>query len=135
MIQDFKKFYTMEPMKYYQPQDYENPKAKAMIENAGNQYICTKKNDGEWGRFIVDEGGKVTIQSRTISKVTGEYGNKTELLPHLVEQLKLLPPQTVFLGEICCDDVSKCWSNFEMFARKSNCKTKRQEPQVGGKGI
>lgn len=107
MIQDFKKFYTMEPMKYYQPQDYENPKAKAMIENAGNQYICTKKNDGEWGRFIVDEGGKVTIQSRTISKVTGEYGNKTELLPHLVEQLKLLPPQTVFLGEICYDDVSK----------------------------
>ena len=29
MIQDFKKFYTMEPMKYYQPQDYESPKAKA----------------------------------------------------------------------------------------------------------
>lgn len=103
----FDRFYSMEPMKYYQPLDYNSKKAQDMIENADFACIATRKNDGEWGRAIIGTDGSVKIQSRTISKVSGTYGDKTELLPQLVEELKLLPPQSVVLGEICFADVSK----------------------------
>ena len=100
------KFYIQAPQKYYQPLDYSNPKAQAMLENEGEAYMATQKNDGEWCRLIVDGENNVTLQSRTISKVTGAYGDKTELVPHIVaEAAKNLPANTVLLGELCFDDI------------------------------
>ena len=107
-MNDFNKFYTMSPMRYYDCQgNYNSPKAQAMINNSDSNYIATHKSDGEWGRLIVGEDGLVTIQSRSISKVTGEYGDKTGQLPQIVAEAKtLFPPQTVLLGEICFDDIT-----------------------------
>lgn len=100
-------FYTsMAPMKYYQPLDYKNRKAQDMIENKGNAYIAEEKHDGEWSR-IIKCGNKVIIQSRNISKVTGTYGDKTALVPHIVEEILTLPHDTVLLGELCFIDPSK----------------------------
>lgn len=100
------KFYTQEPQKYYQPADYSNPKAQAMLENEGDAYVATQKNDGEWCRLIIDGNGFVTLQSRAVSKVTGTYGDKTQLVPHIVEEAaNNLPPNTVLLGELCFDDI------------------------------
>ena len=103
--EDFRKFYRLGVMKYYDcGGKYECDKAQQMIQNCGEKYIATWKNDGEFGRCLVDENHNVTFQSRNISKVTGEYGDKTASLPHLVEEAAKLPAQTVLLGELCFDD-------------------------------
>jgi ATP-dependent DNA ligase len=45
--------------------------------------------------------GQILIRSRSISKKTGAYGDKTAHLPHLVEEMELWPDNTVILGEVC----------------------------------
>ena len=103
----FEYYSNMTPMKYYQPTSYDSPNAKAMIENTNNNNIAMWKFDGEWCR-IIKYNGKVIAQSRTISKVTGEYGNKTELIPHIIDEVvKHLPDGTVLIGELCWTDITK----------------------------
>lgn len=104
----YNKYKNMEPQKYYDNQDPASPnliqKKKDMIENKNNLYIATEKRDGEWGMFIKGENGQILIRSRSISKVTGEYGDKTALLPHLVEEMQDWPNGSVVLAEICWDE-------------------------------
>lgn len=101
------KFYTMEPMKYYDAgANFKGEKAQNMVQNKNNGFIALQKFDGEWARIIKDEG-RVVIQSRNISKVTGEYGNKTELVPQIVQDAMDLPDGTVLLGELCWSDITK----------------------------
>lgn len=100
-------FEMMEPMKYY-----DNPEPKTsgliqkrqnMIDNKDDLYIATEKHDGDWGMFIHYSKGSNLIRSRSISKVTGKYGNMTEKLPHLVEEMDKWPDNCVVLAEICWD--------------------------------
>lgn len=42
-MDNFNKFYTMAPMKYYQPDNYKNEKAQRMLSNYNNSYIATQK--------------------------------------------------------------------------------------------
>ena len=100
------KFKTIKPMRYFDcGGSYNSAKAQEMIFNHNNDFIATEKRDGEWCRAIIDEVGNVLLQSRTISKVTGEYGDKTLHVPHIVEDLRKLPHGTVLLGELCFRDV------------------------------
>lgn len=108
MMPGFEYWEMLEPMKYFDKQPdglSENLKKKydAMISNENNEYIATCKYDGEWTMFIKWEG-QYLIRSRSISKVTGKYGDKTAHLPHLVEEMKLWPDNTVILGEVCWGD-------------------------------
>lgn len=108
MISDFNKFYTMTPMRYYDcGGDFNKAKAQSMLSNEKEEYIATRKNDGEWCRLIIDANGEIKAQSRSISKVTGEYGDKTALIPHIVEEFACFPKETVLLGELCFNDVTK----------------------------
>lgn len=108
LIENFNKFYTMTPMKYYDcGGDFSKPKAQAMLKNEGKNYVATKKNDGEWCRLIIDAEGNIKAQSRSISKVTGEYGDKTEHIPHIIAELRNYPKETVLLGELCFKDITK----------------------------
>ena len=104
MIKD--KFFNQAPMKYYQPTTYDCEKAKDIISNKGNNYIATQKSDGEWCRIIKDENGNTFAQSRNISKITGEYGDKTNLIPHIIEEFKIIPNGTVLLGELCFSEIN-----------------------------
>ena len=99
------KFYRQEPMKYYQPADYKSDKAQDLITGK-TEALALQKFDGEWCRIIKDSCGMVA-QSRTISKVTGEYGDKTDLIPHIMAEVSDLPDGTVLLGELCWRDVTK----------------------------
>ena len=108
MMPGFEYWAMLEPMKYFDKQPdglSENLKKKydAMISNENNEYIATCKYDGEWTMFIKWDG-EYLIRSRSISKVTGKYGDKTAHLPHLVEEMKLWPDNTVILGEVCWGD-------------------------------
>ena len=105
---NFEKFYAMTPMKYYDcGGDFTKPKAIAMLTNEGKNYIATKKNDGEWCRIIKDANGNIKAQSRSISKVTGEYGDKTEHIPHIINEMRSYPCETVLIGELCFEDITK----------------------------
>lgn len=102
---NFDYFKNMEPMKYYDCAGaFEKPKAQEMLNNKDNAYIATCKNDGEWAMFIKGINGEILIRSRSLSVVTGEYGDKTAHLPHLVEDMKKWPNGSVVLGELCFED-------------------------------
>ena len=102
----FEKFSNMAPMKYYDSNDLNHAKAQRMITNENNEYIAMEKRDGEWARAIILED-RVLIQSRSVSKITGTYGDKTELVPHIVEELKSnYPAGTVLLGELAFEDIT-----------------------------
>lgn len=103
---DFNFWAMLEPMKYYDKANDSSLSANlltkkyAMIDNFNNEYIASQKWDGEWTMFIKD-AGRVLIRSRSLSKVTGAYGDKTAHLPHLVEEMENWPDGTVVLGEVC----------------------------------
>ena len=96
-------FPMMTPMKYYNNEDTSNAKRQAIIDNKGGEYIATKKNDGDWAMLIHWSRGKNLVRSRSISKVTGVYGDYTEKVPHIVEEMDNWPDNTVVLAELCWD--------------------------------
>ena len=98
---NIKDFYLMTPMKYYNNEDATNLKRQTMINNQNGFFIATEKHDGDWGMFIHETKGINHIRSRSISKVTGTYGDYTAKLPHLIEEMDTWPDNTVVLAEIC----------------------------------
>ena len=97
-------FAMLAPMKYYNNEDTSNAKRQDMINNKNGEYIATEKHDGDWGMFIHYSKGHNLIRSRSISKVTGVYGDYTAKLPHLCEEMDNWPDNTVVLAEICWDE-------------------------------
>lgn len=97
-------FAMLAPMKYYNNEDTSNAKRQDMINNKNGEYIATEKHDGDWGMFIHYSKGNNLIRSRSISKVTGVYGDYTAKLPHLCEEMDNWPDNTVVLAEICWDE-------------------------------
>ena len=96
-------FAMMEPMKYYN-NEADSTKRSDMINNKDDLYIASEKHDGNWGMFIHYSKGNNLIRSRSISKVTGVYGDYTAKLPHLCEEMDNWPDNTVVLAEICWDE-------------------------------
>ncbi len=96
-------FAMMEPMKYYN-NETESQKRSDMINNKNDEYIATVKKDGDWSMLIHYSKGNNLIRSRSISKVTGAYGDYTAKLPHICEEMDKLPDNTVLLAEICWDE-------------------------------
>lgn len=108
MMPGFEYWAMLEPMKYYDKKredlsDNLKKKYDAMVNNENDEYIATCKYDGEWTMFIKWDG-QILIRSRSLSKVTGAYGDKTAHLPHLVEEMQYWPDNTVILGEVCWGD-------------------------------
>ena len=93
-------FAMLPPMKYYNS-EAESIKRTEMIEDKDNLYIATEKHDGDWGMFIHYSKGNNLIRSRSISKVTGVYGDYTAKVPHLVAEMDNWPDNTVVLAELC----------------------------------
>ena len=96
-------FAMLAPMKYYNNEDTSNAKRQDMIDNKNGEYIATKKNDGDWSMLIHYSKGNNLIRSRSISKVTGVYGDYTAKVPHIVEEMDNWPDNTVILAELCWD--------------------------------
>lgn len=103
---DINKFLNLEPMKYYDKDaDDLSPnlqkKRLDIINNVNDEYVASEKHDGEWAMFIRGENDdEIFIRSRS-KGVNGHYGDFTPKLPHLVEEIKQWPHNTVLLGEIC----------------------------------
>lgn len=95
------------PGKYYKAAKTASAKLKVESALKGDEYYGVVKYDGEWCRVIKENDDNILFQSRSLSKVTGEYGDKTLHLPHLVEEMKNFPNGTVLLGELCFLDPNK----------------------------
>jgi len=96
-------FAMLEPMKYYN-NEAESQKRSDMINNINDEYMATVKKDGDWAMLIHYSKGDNLIRSRSISKVTGVYGDYTAKLPHICAEMDRLPDETVLLAEICWDE-------------------------------
>lgn len=103
---NFNYWLRMEPMKYADRDPSTlSPKLlmkrQEMIDNKNGEFIATEKHDGYWAMFIRGEGEEIAIRSRNKGKNSGEYGDFTGKLPHMVQEMHLWPSGTVVLGEIC----------------------------------
>lgn len=106
----FDYFANLAPQKYYDNKD-KTPSAiakrEAMLSNKDYEYVATPKFDGEWCMLIKAEG-KILARSRSISKVTGTYGDYTQKIPHIIDQFdQFFPNGTVLIGELCFAEVDK----------------------------
>ena len=105
MMRTIEDFAMLEPMRYYDNPEPKTPSAiqkrQDMIDNKDKKYIASEKHDGDWGMFIHYSKGNNLIRSRSISKVTGKYGDLTEKLPHLAAEMDNWPDNSVILAEIC----------------------------------
>lgn len=93
-------FAMMTPMKYYN-NDNQTEKRAAMLSNKDGAYVATEKHDGDWSMCIHYSRGNNLIRSRSISKLTGRYGDYTAKLPHLTALMDEWPDNSVVLAEIC----------------------------------
>lgn len=89
-----------EPMKYWSP-----PKGSTLVQDIldnpekYSQYLFTPKLDGEWNKLVWD-GSEVWMLSRN-RNVQGEFTNRADKVPHLVNEImNVFPPNTVLLGEL-----------------------------------
>ena len=103
---NFNEMLTAPPMKYWaipKGNDYD----KQIIRNPENfqNYTFTPKMDGEWNKLMFD-GTTFWMLSRTLN-VQGEYTDRAAKVPHILEELKHLPPYTVLLGELAYADITK----------------------------
>jgi ATP-dependent DNA ligase len=105
---DFNYYAELEPQKYYENKD-ETPNAikkrEAMLSNENSQYVMSHKWDGEWSMSIIGDK-QLLVRSRSRG-VNGTFGNFTDKVPHITEELKQLPAGTVILGELCFSDLKK----------------------------
>lgn len=95
-------FYNMEAMKYYSvPNTWSEEKKK---DNAMNKIFSgiwwgTRKVDGIFMMTLCDEDGNLFFRPRA-KNVKGEFINKIEWVPHLMDFFKQLPRGTCLLGEL-----------------------------------
>jgi ATP-dependent DNA ligase len=106
---EIKDFAMMTPMKYYDnPEPAQGTSAfdkrLEMIENVDGSRIATVKHDGDWGCLIHYSMNHNLIRSRSLSKVTGVYGDYTEKLPQITDEMNKWPDGTVILAELCFDE-------------------------------
>lgn len=100
-------YFTMEPMKYWSfpasktPDERIKHLEKMIIKD---EYIYSQKFDGNWCRVVLTKERKA-IQTRGISKKTGEYGEIQEKVTWWGELVNALSDlkDTVFLGEVCME--------------------------------
>lgn len=100
-------FAMMTPMKYYN-NEVASQKRNDMINDKNLEYIATEKHDGDWSMCIHYSKGNNLIRSRSISKITGAYGDYTAKLPHLCAEMDNWPDGTVVLAELCFKTYSNC---------------------------
>lgn len=91
----------LKPMSYwaFPPGSSANQKKK-LTQAFEKNYILTLKRDGALYRAVLT-GDEKLLQSRTISKVTGEFVEKQDRVPEIMKALEVFPDNTIVMGEIC----------------------------------
>lgn len=94
--------FMLEPEKYWDfTARYTPEQKKVEIQNriGTGDYIASIKKDGDYNRPTKFDG-ELRLVTRTLSKVTSEYGRKEDHVPHLTSTLSQLDDNTVLVGEL-----------------------------------
>lgn len=94
--------FNFEFEKYWMfPSNYSKERKQIAIKDCieSNEYIGSLKKDGNMSRFIKSQN-IIKLQSRTFSKVTNEYSDKKDYVPHIIKTLDSLPNDTIIIGEL-----------------------------------
>lgn len=75
-----------------------NLELESMI--ASGDYLISRKYDGFWYQLEKIDNDHIYLFSRTKSRKTGELTEKIECVPHIKNWAKLLPNDTILVGEI-----------------------------------
>lgn len=103
---NFEQHLELEPQKYWQPPKG-NTYAQQILANPEkfSQYTFTPKMDGEWNKLMWD--GEHMYMLARARNVQGVFTDRWEKFPHIISQLMDLPKNTILLGEIAYDDITK----------------------------
>ena len=85
------------PMKIWKLPDGKENMFAEVCENG--KYFASEKIDGFWYQYEKTQN-YAYLFSRSDSKVTGLLSEKSENVPHIMEALAVLPPNTTLIGEI-----------------------------------
>lgn len=85
------------PMKIWKLPDGKENMFAEVCENG--KYFASEKIDGFWYQYEKTQN-YAYLFSRSVSKVTGLLSEKSENVPHIMEALAVLPPNTTLIGEI-----------------------------------
>jgi hypothetical protein len=98
-------FGQMEAMKYYSiSKSYKGNKTeKAKYMTLSGDYIGARKMDGVFSLIIKDMDGNFYMRGRN-TNVNGDYADKVDWIPHIIDELKEIPNGTALLGEIYFKD-------------------------------
>lgn len=128
-------FKNIEPEKYYDnpsPNTFSSiEKRNNMLNNKNNQFIATEKNDGCWAMLIHKDKNNNLIRSRSLSKITKEYGDFTSQLPHIVEEMNKLPDNTCLIGEICWNIRGKTSNDVDVILHCLPDKANTRQLEIG----
>lgn len=95
--------FNLEPERYWSPpnnKDRLELLAQIEMRILHNKYLGSEKIDGFWSRFV-REGDEYRQQSRTVSKVTGTYGEFKEKIPFITDFIfKNTTGDTILIGEL-----------------------------------
>lgn len=95
--------FEMPPEKYYAPPstwDKERIREATLVRARSGNYLGSEKYDGFWSRFV-RQGDVCKQQTRTVSKITGTYGETQEKIPYIFNFLESITTgDTVLLGEL-----------------------------------
>lgn len=96
-IEDIK---NLKPMSYWSFSGTSAAQKKKFAAAFEKDYALTLKRDGALYRAILDKDEDL-LQSRTVSRTTGEFVEKQDRVPAIMEALQIFPKGTVLMGEIC----------------------------------
>ena len=103
MSEPHENFFQLEPEKYYSPPatwDRERAREAIMTRALSGDYLVSEKIDGFWSRFA-RQGEECKQQTRSVSVVTGTYGESQEKVPFIFNFLKTITTgDTLLLGEL-----------------------------------
>lgn len=95
-------FHGLEIQKYYAPPStWDSKKKKDLIISRifSGEWLGSRKRDGAFYKFTKDEDGNMELTGRSKS-VKGDYLNKIDWVPHLMDLFNELPNGTCLLGEL-----------------------------------
>ena len=87
----------IEPMKIWKLPDNKEYMLSEICESG--EYFAQEKIDGYWYQFEKTDNHSYLF-SRNISVTTGFLTEKGENVPHIIDALSVLPPNTILIGEI-----------------------------------
>ena len=124
-------FHGLEIMKYYAPPStWDSKRKKDLIISRifSGEWLGARKRDGAFYKFTKDEDGNMELTGRSKS-VKGDYLNKIDWVPHLMDLFNELPNGTCLLGELYLPSKEEAKATTAIMNCHANKAVMRQEKE------